>query len=347
MGMKTNLINLFKSVLFVLIGCLIILKVNKMFGISNEYSNHSKMMIQGFYDTEKDSVDMVAIGNSHVYRYWQSAFAWKEKGIATTAFSSSDMPCGAVKNVIAETLKTQSPKLIVIDATVFNNTNDKPSNKIYLLTNNMDYSANYFDMVNNFCDYADLSLADSMPYYLPIIQFHSRWYELGNNDFEQVQKSYLNSCYQENFLKTKVKDKKHKYTDERDEISPGSERALKDLLSWLKTQDVKVLFYVAPVLRGNAYLGRNNYIQDIVESEGFDFVDFNDEDYFTEFYFDTDNDFQDTNHTNVVGSYKFTMYMSDYLIANYGLEDKRGQDAYKSWDKKAKKYYDIVGEYLE
>jgi hypothetical protein len=304
------------------------------------------MMVEGFYGQQEDTVDMVAVGNSHVYRYWQSAFAWKENGIATTAWSTSDMPCGAVKNVITEILKTQNPKLLLLDATVFNNTNDNPSNKIYLLTGNMKYSYNYYGMIHNFCKFADVSKTDSLAYYLPVVQFHSRWCELSSADFEQTQTSYLNSCYQEDFLTTTFEDGEHIYTEETRKISTGSEAALKDLLEYLQEQDVQVLFYVAPVLRGNKYLERANYIGSIIEEYGFDFVDFNDAEYFDEFGFDINTDFQDNNHTNIKGSYKFTKYLSNYLIENYGFEDHRNDSAYASWNDEAEAYYDIVGEYL-
>lgn len=344
MGVKIK--NLGKTILFLAIGGVILFQVSRLFGVSNEFSEHAEMMVNGYYEQEENTIDAVLIGNSHVYRYWQPAFAWGEYGLATMEWSTSDLPYGAMKNVVIETCKTQNPKVLVMDATVFANSKDGPSNKIYLLLDNMKYSGNYFDMLQNFCEFSGVTGMTKLQYYIPMVQFHSRWTELSEFDFRQTMPSYLNSCYQEKFLTSTIKPAKHAATDERVAIAEKSEAALRDLLEWCRQQDTEILFYAAPLLKKDKQLGRINYIGDIISEYGIDFVNFNDEDLYAGFGFEEAEDFQDRNHTNIRGSYKFTKVFGEYLREKYALPNHSGETAYAEWDTQASAYYAIVDPYL-
>ena len=52
-------------------------------------------------------------------------------------------------------------------------------------------------------------------------------------------------------------------------------------------------------------------------------------------------------HLNLSGAKKATAYLGQYLKDACGLEDRRGQDAYDEWDKKAKKYKKKVQKILK
>ena len=336
-----------KIIVFLLIGILIVNSATSFMGISNEYSEHAEMVLNGYYDLDQDSSDVVFVGNSHVYRYWQCAFAWKEYGLSSAALATSDMPYCVVKNMVIEALKTQSPKVVVIDATAFANKEQEVKNKIYLLLNNMHHSANYYDMIANFCYYSDIEGLDQLQYYFPLVQFHERWKELSIQDFVQTQPSYLNSCYQEKFLTSTIQGKNHNYTEEKSPIAEGCEDALRDFLEWCQEADCKVLFYGAPVLKSKDYLECINYVLDIAQEYGADTIDFNDEGLFESFGFVLDKDFQDTNHTNIVGSYKFTRGFALWLMEEYGLTSHSGEAGYEEWDEQAEEYYNLVIPYME
>ncbi len=330
---------------FFLAGLMIFMGIQEVFGVSNEYSEHAEMMIKGYYEEQEDTLDAVFIGNSHIYRYWQSAFAWDEYGIASSALSVSAMPASTVKNIAVEALKTQDPKVLVLDATAFAR-KDNADKKVYLLLDNMKFSFNYIDMVENYCDSAGVSGMDKLQYYIPIIQFHSRWKELGKADFVRSYPSYLNSCYMDKFLTATIKDRKHVATEKRTEIGAKNEEDLRDLLEWCTKQETKVLFVAVPMLRSEEKLGMINRVEDIVKEYGVDFIDYNEVELYESFDFQVTQDFQDTNHTNINGSYKFTKVVGKYLKEQYGLRDRRGETAYASWDGKAKEYEALIQEYF-
>ena len=327
---------------FFFMGFVLFLGLRELLGPDEEYS---EMMFQGFYDTPDNTLDAVFIGNSHTYKFWQGAFAWEELGIATSEVATSSMPGSTMKNVAIEVLKTQKPKVLVMDITPFANI-DKENNKVHLLIDNMKFSMNYLDMIENYCKYTGVTGMEKMQFYLPIIQFHPRWKELTEKDFTQTRPSYINSNYQRKFMKKKQKEKtEHTSTEEREKIGENNEAALREFLEWCTQQEVPVQFVAVPILR-EKNLAKINYAGDIVKEYGVEFVDCNEEDMFESFGFDIKTDFEDINHTNVKGSFKFTKVYGEYLMKNYGLKDRWGEAEYASWDEKAEEYYAIVGKYL-
>ncbi len=337
--------DIFGTAAFLILTCVIFFSVQHVFGISNKYSEHSEMMFEGYYDKEADSIDAIFIGNSHIYRYWQNAFAWKEYGMSAMSLSVSDMPASAVKNMAIEAMKNQKPKVLVLDATAFAN-EDSANNKIYLILNNMKFSMNKIDTIRDYCESNDITGEDQLQYYFPMIQFHSRWKEINKKDFIQMYPSYLNSCYLKDFLSKTIEETEHIDTDLRTPIGKQSKEALLNLLDWCKKQDVKIRFLAVPVLRSEDKMGMINTVGDIVKEHGFEFVNYNEQAMFDSFDFDITVDFQDINHTNINGSYKFTKVYGKALMEEYGLTDHRNEEKYSEWNEEADAYYDEIKDYF-
>lgn len=335
-----------KAAVFCLIGALLFLPLQSVFGVSNYFSEHTEMMFKGYYEQPEDTLDAVLIGNSHIYKFWQGAFAWREHGLAALALSTSDMPCSIMKNIAVEACRTQSPKLLVFDATPFAQAEAEENNKIHLVLKNMRFSGNYLNMIASYCDYAGITGLERLQFYFPILQFHSRWKEIKAGDFVQTYASYLNSCYLKDFMSQTIEETPHITTQRRADIDEKSEAALRELLEWCKEQDCEALFIASPVLLGEERLALVNTVGDIVSEYGVDFVNYNDEGMFERFGFDVSVDFQDKSHTNVNGSWKFTKVFGQYLKDAYGLEDHRGDESYEDWDAQAQKYYEAIAEYF-
>ncbi|MDO4321662.1 MAG: hypothetical protein Q4C61_03965 [Lachnospiraceae bacterium] len=341
--MKKSII---KTIIFCVIGVGMFFLVQSVLGVSNYFSEHTEMMFEGYYEQPENTVDAVLIGNSHVYKFWQGAFAWQEHGIAALALSTSDMPCSIVKNIAIEACKTQKPKVMVFDSTQFAQAEADENNKIYLVLRSMRFSRNYVDMIESYCDYAGITGTEKLKYYFPILQFHSRWKEINAGDFVQSYASYLNSCYLKDFLSQTIENMSHIATDRRAAISEKSEQELRELLEWCGEQDFEAVFIASPVLLGEERLAMVNTVGDIVSEYGINFVNYNDPGMFESFDFDVAVDFQDKSHTNVNGSWKFTKVFGKYLIDEYGLEDHRGEEAYEQWDKQTQKYYELIKDYF-
>ena len=75
------------------------------------------------------------------------------------------------------------------------------------------------------------------------------------------------------------------------------------------------------------------------------FFNFNDEKLYELFDFEEIEDFENINHTNINGSFKFTKVYGGYLMKKFQLENHQGKDSYKSWDTQAEDYYKLIRSY--
>ena len=335
------------NIIFVLSVVIMFLFMQKIFTASNSLTEHAEMMMDGYYNEKENTVDAVVIGNSHIYRYWQGAFGWEQHGIAGLSLSTSDMPCNVFRNVGVEALKTQTPKVLVFDALAFADNHDLENNKIYYLTSNMKFSSNYLDTIKTYCDTVGIEGWDRLQYYFPVIQFHSRWKDLKKRDILKMKESYLNSCYEKKFLTRTIEKEEVVDTDIRVPIHEGREASLRELLEWCQKQDVQIEFIAVPTLLSEKRKGMINYVGDIVEEYGITFIDYNDKALFDSFGFVVEEDFQDVNHTNVVGSYKFCDVYGQHLIDTYDLPDRREDESYTSWETRSDEYFEVIQEIIE
>jgi cytoplasmic iron level regulating protein YaaA (DUF328/UPF0246 family) len=115
-------------------------------------------------------------------------------------------------------------------------------------------------------------------------------------------------------------------------IEPIYEAALRELLTYLQENHLQALFVVAPYSYEFADKQRNyNYMEEIISTYGYDFLNLTEHTEDMEFDFATD--FYDKGvHTNPLGAEKATNFLEEYLKTHYELEDKRGNADYASWD---------------
>ena len=339
---------LLRAFLFALGFVAIFLIVSPVFNVSNKSSEHAEMVIKGYYDYPENQADIVFIGNSYVFAFWQDAFAFREKGVASATFASGGMPGYCAIDVTEEALKTQNPKVICIPVRMFMMDDEEDSNKIYYLIPNMKLSATKFRMIRRFCDYLDIAPLDRIDYYIPFFRFHSRWEELQERDFSQIYESYLNSNYVNSFLADTVKKCYRTYSSDSEPMPEDCEKVFRDYLDYCKEKDLPVLFYFSPYWGEDNHVAKtNNYIKQILDEYGFEYIDYNDKDNYEALQITDCEDMYNLSHANIRGSFKFTLHFADYLITKYNLQDRREDPAYSYWQKGADGYYELAGAYLK
>ena len=145
--------------------------------------------------------------------------------------------------------------------------------------------------------------------------------------------------HQEQILFHDVKQDGYVATEERIAIPKEQEEILRDLLSYLKENNQKALFVVSPMIYDDEYFAKMNYIKDIVEQEGFQYLNMNE---VLDYNFATD--FLDGAHSNILGAKKCSELLGEVLSQEYGLTDKRDKEGYDSWDKSYKAFMEIYNE---
>ena len=334
---------LIKTVLFLLILAFAVNKLQYLFGLG-DYSIYSRET--GFKQERNDSLDAVYIGASHVFSFFQPPLAWNDYGIAVFSYAIPSMPPYTVKYRIIEARKTQPDALYIINLNCFKNTEVK-TQAIHRSVDYMPWSKNKLEMMDTMLDHSDFEGMDRLEFYFPMLRFHSRWCELSDADFKHTLNNAdgLKGAYTYNPFLTASEDqtKRYKFVDKREELTEDQELILYDLLDYIDQEDVNVLFVTVPQMLDSESLGQINTIEDIVQERGYDYLDLMDNG--SDYQLKMDTDYHDSNHINIHGSIKFTKYLSEYLIENYGFNDKREESGWDSWNASVTKYADIIGPY--
>ena len=110
---KKNALFWLRAVCFAALTVLLLAYANFVLTPKHDYGICSMMNL---YRQPKDSVDVLAVGTSLAYAGINTNVLWEEYGIAAYDLCSAEQPFWVSYYTIREALKTQHPKVILLDA---------------------------------------------------------------------------------------------------------------------------------------------------------------------------------------------------------------------------------------
>ncbi len=294
-----------------------------------------KDRFSGFYAEKDDTLDIVMIGSSPVFPYYAAPKLWGDTGIAMYPLSSNVQRPAAMKYLVREAEKSQSPALYIFEMRMFTMDDEGLRNNMAYtrgVTDNMRYSVLRGETIRALVPEDDEE--GRLSFYLDIMKYHTNWKMLA------LPSEWANVMYH--------KRNPLKGFAFKDEVGPQpmpvcggaagttaitatQEAYLRDLLDFLKTGNRDALFIVSPYGESLAEQQMYNYMEEIVSAAGYPFLNMND--FYEEIGIVFEEDFADYgSHTNAVGAEKCTDFLARYLQEHYAFEDKRGDADYASWD---------------
>ena len=313
------------------------------------HSDNNRERIKGFYLEDKDSIDVVFIGASEIYCDYAPTLAYRDYGFTSYPVATQGSTIGNYITAIKEAVRTQHPKLIVIEI------NGALYNEKDL--NNESYRRNYIDGIplnQNKIDYINKYVTDNkIEYYLPIIKYHNNWTKLPHGvkwdlaiDLDLLR-GYTIMKGVKNMPSFFDLDGKKVYNTDKKELkktSPleeQSETQLRELLDFCKDENLNVLFTRFPhaVVKKELYRFRRSHtVENIIKEYGFDYITF--DPLIEEIGLDPEKDFYNSEHLNIYGQVKFTNYICEYLVDDYSVTPSvLTEKQKKEWDRCAR-YYD-------
>lgn len=295
---------------------------------------NSASAMGGFYSEPKNSLDAVYIGSSNCLAFWNPLFAWEQYGITVYPCASISQQLTAAEYIIKDVLKTQDDPVFLININTLGSRTNTPS--LHRLFDNMPFSLNRIQAIESMGEMYGLTRDQITELHFPILRYHSRWSKLQAEDFSVP-------LYKGAFDNDKYWDVSYNisaaYTTVEGEVRPSDHvmNSLERLLDLCDEKNLKVVFVTVPRKETNVKkYQRYNYINKLVEERGYHVLDMMDK--VDEMQLDLRRDFYGKTHTNVHGSLKLTQYVSEYLIENFKLENKKGDPAYASWDEQYAAY---------
>lgn len=285
--------------------------------------------IQAFYAQPDNTNDVIFVGSSNIFEDVNTGILWEDYGIASFDLGGSIQPVWNSYYYIKEALKTQSPKLIVMDVLGVLQTEEYSDNsRIIKNTYGMCLSKDKLEAV---CVSAPKE--KWVDYLLEFPTYHTRYREISKSDFlphlgmanwEAWKGFGINTETQ-----IQTKPESFKTTDTAD-ITSKVEKYLRKICELCKDNDTQLLFIKTPRITCLEDTMKYNRAAQIAGEYDVPYIDFNY--YYDEIDLDFTKDFADKNHLNYIGNVKFSKYLGEYLKGSYDLADRRGMEGYESYD---------------
>ena len=330
-----------KVLSFVVIGLIILNILGKVFmpKWTTVKDNRMTYIVKGFYEEPKDSLDVIFMGNSDVYRGISPITIWDEYGIASYNFVSSGQRMWTAYYMLEESLKYQKPKVIVLNMdSAFNESNSSESNYRKAF-DNMRFGKTKLKAITD--PVYKNSKNDILSYIFPIARYHSRWTELTDKDFRKALKSEKFS-YKGMDLITDIQpyNEEYKYMSRdhsKERIGEKCSKYLNKIINLCKEQNIELLLIEIPSAESWS-TDLSNKTKEFAEEHNLEFIDMNLN--ASEFGFDWKTDTSDGgDHLNVYGAEKVSKYLGKIIKDKYNIADHRDEKEYEEWYKDSENYH--------
>lgn len=321
------------TVIFLGIGMILFAAVSYLL---RPIENFSREKVTGFYAEEKDSLDIVTIGSSAIYRYFNNPYFWSEFGLTSYNLATPAQSSFVVENLIEEVQKTQSPQLIIVETRRFLFSDDTNQNKerLVIVYNNMKYSWNRVKLINSLLD----TWPERINAYFDIVTYHDNWEQLTYEDLKYIDNEDAHELKGWKNI-NKVKEVKTPGIDMSGTsipISETSEEVLVQLMEKCKEENIEILFVATPWKIDAERQLKNKYLSELIEENGFQFLDCNL--YLDEIGLDFSKDFYNNKHTNMIGAEKVTEFLGNYILENYDINFGHSEEVNADWNHMLENY---------
>lgn len=297
---------------------------------------------RGYFAEEKNSLDVVFMGNSDTFRAISPMEIWNDHNITSYNYVSSGQRMWTAYYMLNEALKTQKPEVIMlnIDGIFFDNHSSMSNYRKVFDTAKMSKNK-----ISAIMDPAfDFGIGRKISLVFPFITYHTRYNELTNEDFQYAFSDYHNP-YKGLDISVDSNPFEGEYLEEGNEVFPLNDKVLKYLDMFVdkcKNENIKLEFVWLPS-PDSWKVDRTNAAKEYAQKHDIKYNDLN------LIYKDLGIDFEkDTadggDHLNIYGAKKVSKYLGDYLNDNYSFK-KHNKKIIKEWNKDYKDYVKAVKDY--
>ncbi len=302
--------------------------------------------IDGFYAESEKSIDVVYLGSSHMMSGISPLEIWKEYGMTGYICGSTKLSIPSTYLYLKEALKTQKPKVAVMDISRIFKEYD---NEYY--EEDTRRSLDYIKLSKDKLEVAALLMKGDerqnlLSYLFPLIRYHSRWSDLQEEDFtyafrekhmwskgQSMSFSVSRFALPENFLDTVQEDEGYAIDEE-------SIVYFEKMVELCKENNIQLILIKTPCYSWNKT--KHEIATDLARVYELEFIDYCSTEMMREIDFVSTQDFQDEgDHLNSFGAKKVSAHLGNYILNNCLNEADHTQEVTALWNKDAA-YYDML-----
>lgn len=262
---------------------------------------------------EKDSVDLLVLGDSESYTSVSPMQLWEEQGMTAYVCGQPGQEIQETYYMLKTALEVQTPKVVLMETNLmFRDPGPVASVKA--------------------------AATESLRHHLPVFRFHNLWKCIFNGK-KPGEVSYKGFILRGGVSPFDSGDYM-KETSEVQEI-PATVRIYMDEIQKMCKENGATLVLMSTPSPKNYNYKKHNAITEYAKENGLTYFDLNVQ--AKELGMDWQTDSYDKgDHLNLNGARKVTTWVGKYLKENYDLPDHRGKTEYKSWDKEKEKYEESI-----
>lgn len=319
-------INIIKLVSFGLVFVMLLEILSAtVFSKSNATTFKNNFMNAYNYVNEvEDSIDIVALGNSNMYSALCPLKLWDEQGFTSTIIASPRQTAAITSTLLEDVLKTQSPKLVILEADMF-------YEGVELNENIVDESSSK-KRLPVIPYITDDKITTDIQNRLTVFLLHDQWKNMIANPANIGDDAMFNHGY---FFNDEIKETSPNsnmdYTQQVELLPDEAVLYMNKIIDICSKENIKLMLINSPSLSTWTY-ARHNAVEQFAKENGISYLDFNTlDDYKIEY----DREFRDKGmHVNYYGSSKITAYVGRYIAENDQglLEDKRENADFSAWN---------------
>lgn len=305
----------------------------------------SDVKYKDFFEQDED-FDVLFIGTSHVINGVFPMELWNDYGIISYNLGGHATHLATNYWVMENALEYTTPKVMVIDCSLVSG-NTKCSETFSNIHLSLDAFPLSVTKIRAIWDILDdpvmdegikngtISAGDEPRTKMGLLWnysvFHSRWTEIGQSDFVLER-----NCEKGAECRVAITRGNLNKIPPDQKMTPGTtaERYLRKMIEDCQDRGIEVLLTYLPFEAGEHEQMEANYVYDIAEEYGVNYINFLDMDlinYQTDLY-------DAISHLNPSGARKVTDYLGEYLISNYAVSDQRNNEEYSFWYKDYEEY---------
>ena len=312
-----------KILTYVAFFLLFIITMSTLDKLLSEKSIHGINQARSFYEQPYNTVDVLMMGSSHIHCDVNTAKLWEDYGITAFDFSAAEQTMWQTYYYLREALKTQTPKVIVVDFySVARFRDDYQYDFLYENLQGLKPSLNKLGLFAASCQVSRMD-----DYFPDFFTYHNRYEELTEDDFLALVnfdnvadfKGYAPYC-------GVIPQERPVYAaDGSEDLTKKSEKYLRKFIELAQKSNITLFFMTAPYIAENKDMMAFNRISEIADEYGIEFMNMN-------YFYDEIG--LDYSHLNYEGSCKFTDFLAKELLDRYSykIKDHRGDDTYSTWD---------------
>lgn len=275
------------------------------------------LKVNGFFNEPPETMDVICYGTSRMYCTIDPLVLHHETGLNAYVLATQQQPLPATYYFMKESFRTQSPKLVILEATMaFRDPDFLGSGALRDCLDPLPWSKNKIEIIRSLVE-----PAERKNYYFNFLQYHQRWKELGARDFDfrfyDDRDPFRGYIY---LTPERGADCRQQRYDDVEAVPIAAENLdmIRRMRALAEENGAAFMLLVSSYEMVTEDLGAIKSLHAFCEDEGIPLLDLNE--HFDELGVEPAKDYFDTGHFNARGSAKATRWIARRIEERFDLQ---------------------------